>query len=122
MLLKFRKEEKLVKEKRIQELFEQGSSFYFFPFKVFWMINPAQDQRFHQVLLSVSRKNFKRSVDRNLIRRRMREAYRLNKNLLPATPKLLIAYIYNAKEILTFAQIQERLIKTLKRFDHVEKN
>jgi hypothetical protein len=45
----------------------------------------------------------------------------LNKNLLPDSPLLLIAYIYTAKEILTFAQIQERLVKALNRFDHVEK-
>jgi ribonuclease P protein component, eubacterial len=72
-------------------------------------------------MISVSRKNFKRAVDRNLIKRRIRESYRLNKNLLPEAPKLVIAYIYTAKEILTFAQIQERLVKTLNRFAHVEK-
>jgi ribonuclease P protein component len=49
----------------------------------------------------------------------MREAFRLNKGALPASSKLLIAYIYSAKEILTFTQIQERLVKTLNRFDHV---
>jgi ribonuclease P protein component len=83
--------------------------------------NPDGEFPVHQVLISVSKRNFKKAVDRNLIKRRMRESYRLNKNLLPARPKLLIAYIYTAKEILTFAQIQERLIKTLNRFDHVEK-
>jgi hypothetical protein len=51
----------------------------------------------------------------------MREAYRLNKNGLPASRKLVIAYIYSAKEILTFAQVQERLVKTFNRFEHVEK-
>jgi ribonuclease P protein component len=72
-------------------------------------------------MISVSKKNFKRAVDRNLIKRRIRESYRLNKNLLPDSPLYVIAYIYSAKEILTFAQIQERLVKTLNRFDHVEK-
>ena len=122
MPFKFGKSEKLKSEKLIQELFDKGSSFYFFPFKVLAMPNPDPSTSTHQVLLTVSRKNFKRAVDRNRIRRRMRESFRLNKNLLPPTPKLLIAYIYNAKEILTFAQIQERLIKTFNRFDHVEKN
>lgn len=85
------------------------------------MDNPDPDSSVHQVLISVPRKNFKKAVDRNLIKRRIRESFRLNKNLLPAGRKLMIAYIYTAKEILTFAQIQERLIRTLKRFDHVEK-
>lgn len=119
--LTFRKEERLHKEKLIQELFETGSSFYLFPFKVLSKHNPDGEFPVHQVLISVSKRNFKKAVDRNLIKRRVRESYRLNKNLLPARPKLLIAYIYTAKEILTFAQIQERLIKTLNRFDHVEK-
>jgi len=122
MLFKFSKHEKLKSEKLIQELFDKGSSFYLFPFKVLTIVNPNPDSRGHQVLFSVSKKHFKRAVDRNLIKRRMRESFRLNKNLLRPTPKLLIAYIYNAKEILTFAQIQERLIKTFNRFEHVEKN
>jgi ribonuclease P protein component len=121
MQFKFRKEERLSSEKLIKELFQKGSSFYFFPFKVLVMANPDKSARFHQLLTSVSKKNFKRAVDRNLIKRRMRESYRLNKNLLPDSPLLLIAYIYNAKEILTFAQIQERFVKTLNRFEHVEK-
>jgi ribonuclease P protein component len=119
--MKFRKEERLGKEKLIQELFDKGSSFYFFPFKVIFMHNPDQDYPFHQVLFSVSKRNFKRAVDRNLLKRRMREAFRQNKTALTASKKLLIAYIYSAKEILTFAQIQERLVKTFNRFDHVEK-
>jgi ribonuclease P protein component len=121
MRFTFRKEEKLKKEKLIKELFDKGSSFYLFPFKVLVLNNPDQTFAFHQVLFSVSKRNFKRAVDRNLIKRRMREAFRLNKNGIPASKKLLIAYIYSAKEILTFAQIQERLVKTFNRFDHVEK-
>lgn len=121
MLFKFRKEERLKSEKFIKELFDKGSSFYLFPFKVFVMPAGMAASGPHQVLFSVSKKIYKSAVDRNRIRRRMRESYRLNKNLLPPSPKLLIAYIYNAKEILTFAQIQERLVKTFNRFDHVEK-
>ena len=121
MQLTFRKEERLKKEKLIKELFEKGSSFYLYPFKVWFKGNPDPVAVVHQVMISVSRKNFKRAVDRNLLKRRIRESFRLNKNLLDLSPKFVIAYIYTAKEILTFAQIQDRFIKTLKRFDHVEK-
>ena len=118
----FKKEERLSREKIIQELFEKGSSFYLYPFKVYFMQNPNPDSTTHQVLISVSKKNFKRAVDRNSIKRRIREAYRLNKNLLPGQNKLAIAYIYSVKEILPTAQIQERLVKTFKRLDYVERN
>ncbi|HTE29523.1 MAG TPA: ribonuclease P protein component [Chryseolinea sp.] len=118
----FRKEEKLTSEKLIQELFAKGSSFYLFPFKVFYMSNPDQDRASHQVLVTVSKKNFSRAVDRNLIKRRIREAYRLNKASLGMQSKLVIAYIYSVKEILPSSQMQERLVKTFKRFEYVEKN
>ena len=118
----FRKEERLFKEKIIQELFDKGSSFYLYPFKVFFSPNRDHQYPHHQVLISVSKKNFKKAVDRNLIKRRIREGYRLNKNLLGDQNKLVIAYIYSAKEILPSAQIHERLVKTFKRFDYAEKN
>lgn len=120
---RFRKEERLSKEKDIQELFKKGSSFYLYPFKVLLLSHPDQKYLFHQVIISVSARNFKRAVDRNLIKRRIREAYRLNKAAIPGSRKLMIAYIYTAKEILPFDQIQEKLARTFNRFDqYVEKN
>jgi len=118
----FKKEERLFKEKIIQELFDKGSSFYLYPFKVFYSPNRDRQYPYHQILISVSKKNFKKAVDRNLIKRRIREGYRLNKNQLGDQNKLVIAYIYSAKEILPSAQIHERLVKTFKRFDYAEKN
>ena len=118
----FHKEERLSKKKLIEELFEKGSSFYVFPFKVYFMPNPDQTTAFHQIVVSVSKRNFKRAADRNLIKRRIREGYRLNKAMLPAQNKFLIAYIYSVKEILPSVQIHDRLVKTFKRFDYAKKN
>lgn len=112
----FPKEEKLTSEKLIKELFEKGSSFYLYPFKVFYMPLPDQGEKAHQVLITVSRRLFARAVDRNLIKRRMREAYRLNKPFPEIQKKLAIAYIYSVKEKLPAAQLRERLAKTFKRF------
>lgn len=109
------KNERLSKEIWIQELFEKGSSFYLFPFKVFVLSNPRPETRHHQVLISVSKKNFKRAVDRNLIKRRMRESYRLQKEALPAEPKLWIGYIYSHREIILLEEMKNKMLKTFTR-------
>lgn len=75
----------------------------------------------NQVLFTVSKRNFKKAVDRNKIKRRMREAYRLNKTQLSNSQKLAIAYIYTPKEILPFVQIQEGMVKSFKRLEKNEK-
>jgi ribonuclease P protein component len=116
----FPKSERLYKKKDIQELFDKGSSFYLYPFRVF--IQKQAGQNTNQVLFSVSKKNFKKAVDRNLIKRRMREAYRLNKASLPETFKLQMAYIYTAKDILLFDKFRDKMIATFKRIgEHEEK-
>jgi ribonuclease P protein component len=109
--LTFRKEEKLKKEKSIQELFEKGSSFYLFPFKVYYMPNRDGQYPVHQVLVSVSKKNFKRAVDRNLIKRRMRESYRLQKHHLPASPPLVFGFIYSHKDILQQVEMMKKMLQ-----------
>jgi len=111
----FRKEERLTKEKQIQELFEKGSSFYLFPFKVFFMPHPDPAITHHQVLISVSKKNFKRAVDRNLIKRRMREAYRLQKETLQGATSLQIGFVYSHKEILLFDEMKRKMLQTMKK-------
>jgi ribonuclease P protein component len=111
----FRKEERLSKEKHIQELFDKGSSFYLFPFKVLFMPNPDPAVLHHQILISVSKRVFKRAVDRNLIKRRMREAYRLQKEFLPAGTPLQIGYIYTHKEILLFDEMKRRMFLSFKK-------
>ena len=105
----FRKEERLNKEKWIQELFSKGSSFHLYPFKVLFIPHPDAGAKVNQVLISVSSRKFKRAVDRNKIKRSIREAYRLNKQNISPAQRWLIAYIYIAKEILPSVVIHEKL-------------
>lgn len=108
----FHKGERLKREKLIKELFAKGASINIYPFRVIYLANP-QENSFHQALFTASSRNFKKAVDRNRIKRRTREAYRLNKASLSETPLLLIGFIYTAKEILDYDIIETAVVKAI---------
>ena len=111
----FRKKERLSRQKTIQELFTDSSSFYIHPFKV--LFKEQNDEPLTQILISVPKKIIPGAAARNTIKRRIREAYRLNKTELSATSslKFYIAYIYLAKEALDYKTIENKLIESLRR-------
>lgn len=117
----FKKEERLSSKKIIKELFDKGSSFYLFPFKVLYLENSFANQENlqpHQILVTVPKKKFKKAVDRNPIKRRIRESYRLQKHLISPHDlhiSLWIAYIYTTDKALPFSMIEEKLKMTLQR-------
>jgi ribonuclease P protein component len=78
----FRKSERLCSKKAIADLFENGKSFYSFPFQIIWTKTESEIIYPAQVAISVSKRTFRRAVTRNLIRRRIREAYRRDKQIL----------------------------------------
>ena len=108
----FTRNHRLSGEKAIQELFQKGSSFYLYPLRILWMTQPHQDASTHKILVTVPSKNFKRAVDRNKIKRRMREGYRLNQHQLVTDKKWFIAYIYTAKEILSSEEIHKKIVQS----------
>jgi ribonuclease P protein component len=115
----FPKEEHLCRKKLIDELFAQGSSFGLYPLRLVW--RPAQIHTAAPplVLVSVSKRSFKRAVDRNYLKRLMREAYRLNKYRLTEAEGGhavgLLAIIYTGKEKKPFALVEKKLISGLER-------
>ena len=115
----FKKEERLCNKKLIDGLFHNGSSFLCYPFKAQWQFIDAPQQFPVQILLSVSKKRFKRAVDRNLIKRRMREAYRLHKQqylyekLNSAEKKIVLSLGFIGKEIVPFDFTEKKMLKLL---------
>ena len=122
MSFSLKKHEILRSKKSIKELFDNGSSFFLYPYKVFFLPDPSLEN--NEVLFSVSKKYFKRAVDRNLIRRRMREAYRLNKNILKSNEKdslsISIGLIYISKFKLPYIDIENKLKQVFVRLNKTE--
>ncbi|SMD33788.1 ribonuclease P protein component [Reichenbachiella faecimaris] len=114
----FPKRERLSSKKLIDALFTKGASFYFYPFSVRFLL-ADENTTCHQFMVSVSKRNFKRAVDRNRIKRLIRESYRLHKHLLdehlPQGKFLLIAYIYTGKEIHPYDFIESKLVDSFRR-------
>ena len=112
----FSKQERLYHKKIIEELFKNGSSNFLYPFLIKYLPSTEENAPFHQVLISVPKKYFKKAVTRNLIKRKIREIYRTNKQLIyPSEEKYNIAIIYTGKQILSFKDLKNKLIKVLKR-------
>jgi ribonuclease P protein component len=115
----FKKEERLCNKRLIDKLFHSGSSFLCYPFKASWLYHTEPQSYPVQILFSVSKKRYKHAVDRNLIKRRMRESYRLHKqqhlySLLQAADKTIVLSIgYIGKEITAYDVIEKKMLKLL---------
>lgn len=101
--------------REIEAVLSKGENLFNHPLRVKWAFcsKPfSEGVPYNKILVLAPKRNFKKAVHRNLLKRRMREAYRLNKSLLqPSGINLFIHYV--AKEILPYNSIEDALKKTL---------
>jgi len=115
MSFRFPKSEKLKSRKTIELLFEEGKSVSKFPIKLLYI--PVKNGEKTQAGFTVSKRNFNKAVDRNRIKRQVREAYRLQKHLLNLDNGVEFAlfFLYIGKEKLPYTKIETAMKSLLKK-------
>lgn len=109
MALKLPKKSRLYRRADINELFEGGESITVYPLRCTFMV--AQKRA---VMMAAPKKLFKHATDRNLLKRRIRESYRLNQAIL-SDAQLHISLIYMAREKLPYKKIEDATKELLQR-------
>ena len=106
--------ERLCGKKRIDALFTSVNSFIVYPYRIVYRSVSDTDNVPVSMFVSIPKKMFKRAVKRNLIRRRIKEAYRKNKHILTDTLQsqetaLDMAILYLDREILDYQTLEKKL-------------
>lgn len=107
----FPKHNKLCGQERIACLYKEGKRIVAWPLRVTWQ--PTEGDT--QVLVWAPKSLFKHAVQRNHLRRLMREAYRVHQDIL--TSKVVVAFNYMDKEEQPYAVIEKAVVKALKKID-----
>lgn len=122
----FTKQERLRNKKHINRLFESGKAFLVYPFRVIFFEVDGNEETVHtatiEVLFSVPKRKVKKAVDRNRIKRLMRESYRTNKHELigycaDQGKKIQLALIYIGDLKPTFRLVNTKIKHLLKRLN-----
>lgn len=114
----FNKAERLSSKIAIDALFATGESFYSKPFKIYWLpVNESEHPV--KLVISVPKRIFKRAVDRNKLKRLIREAYRKNKTVLYdelGAKHIHMMFIYTSHKIIDYSEVEEKLKAGLQLF------
>lgn len=118
MQFTYPKHEKLKSKTTIDLLFSEGNSVSKFPLRLVYVENTEENAELIKMGVSVSKKYFKKAVDRNYYKRVLRETYRLNKHLLINNLEKPYAFMffYQTKERLSYQEIEEKTIQLFQKF------
>jgi len=116
----FTKDERLCKKILISKLFREGHSFFIYPFRVIFLEIMIPVNFPVQVLISVPAQIIRKAVLRNKIKRRIREAWRINEEILyedltERQQQMAVCIMYTSKEILPSSLVREKIILILQR-------
>lgn len=109
MDLKFGTDKKLKSRKRIERLFSDGKRYSGHGLTVVYFVDKSQNGEF-KVAVSVPKRKIKKAVERNLIKRRIREAFRLNQNRLKPGYGLELMFIYTYTKPIDFQKIEKSML------------
>ena len=117
------KEEKLKSKITIGLLFTEGKSVSKYPLRLVYCQEKKETTQQIKMGVSVSKKYFKRAVDRNYFKRVLRECYRLNQNLLKENlnKPYAMMFFYQTKEKLSYQEIEEKTIQLFQKFKETVK-
>lgn len=117
MNFSYNKSEKLKHKNDIDLLFSEGNSVSKYPLRLVFVEKKLTEERL-KMGVSVSKKYFKKAVDRNYFKRLLRETYRLNKHVLldNIEKKYVCMFFYQTKDRLSYQEINEKTIALFEKF------
>jgi ribonuclease P protein component len=124
----YSKEERLLNRVDFEDVVANGKVHFTYPFRVMWHLTQKEQPFPVRVAFTVPKKKYKRANKRNLIKRRMREAFRLNKYILypfleNKNSHILLLIVYIGNDILPYHDIEKKTIGVFKHImGYMEKN
>lgn len=121
---RFYKTERLCSRADFELLFSNSESIFVYPFKVVFRVVPFEEREELKLGISVSKRNFKRAVKRNFVKRRIREGFRLHKHILKQTLGkqnigIHLMLVYVSKELMEFGDMEPKIATIVEKISKI---